>query len=147
MATKTLMHCRVCLPNQHHCPLRPSHIYLHARASTAKILLWYPLDPHIPCHLYAPCGPSGPIVLPCPSHDYGHHLPLLQVLAPLRDIHPMSSLTADPSTPTVLVVSAESADCDEVLALLQQLLAWPAAAAMLSGCLGTGRQQQAAQVG
>ena len=72
---------------------------------------------------------------------------MLQVLAPLRDINPASSLTADPSTPTVLVVSADSADCDEVLALLQQLLAWPAAAAMLSGCLGTGRQQQAAQVG
>ena len=45
-----------------------------------------------------------------------------------------------------LVLTAEASDHDEVLELLQLLVSWPAAAAVLCGVLGQGQRQQVEEV-
>ena len=45
-----------------------------------------------------------------------------------------------------LILTAEASDHDEVLELLQLLVSWPAAAAMLCGVLGQGQRQRIEEV-
>ena len=45
-----------------------------------------------------------------------------------------------------LVLTAEASDHDEVLELLQLLVSWPSAAAMLCGVLGQGQRQRIEEV-